>query len=119
MNTVMKTVFLSLILLVISACTHTQERYKQNHPVPIQIIEDSPLKISIIDGAPVAILNGEVISSPVKFPQELLSGNKDQKSISLQSIEQFTLIKIKGSCFYFACAGSVCTKFEVPDIYCQ
>lgn len=119
MNILTKIAVLSLILFLTSACTHMQGSYKQNYSLPIQAIEDSPVKISIINGAPVAILNGEVISRPVKFPHELISDNKKgQGSISIRSIEQFTLIKIKGSCYYFVCAGSTCTIFELPDEFC-
>jgi len=116
MNTLTKTAFLSLILLVTSACNHMQGRH---YSLPIEPIENSPLKISIIDGTPVAILNGEVISSPANLPHDfVINKNNEPKPISLQSIEQFTLIRIKGSCLYFSCAGSQCTQFEVPDEYC-
>lgn len=114
-----KFAFLFLVLLAASACSHTKGGYKQSYSVPILPIENSPLKISIVDGVPVAILDGKVISEPAEFPVTFVPDNKEENSISIRSIEQFTLIKVKGSCFYFACAGSSCTKFAVPDSYCR
>jgi hypothetical protein len=119
MNTLVKLVIVSIVILTNSACTHMRGNYTKGYSIPIEVIENSPLKLSIVDGRPVAILDGKIISSPVEFPDTLVSAdNKDKKSVSIQSIEQFSLIKIKGSCYYFFCAGSSCSKFVVDDSWC-
>ncbi len=120
MNTLVKLAIVSIVILTNSACTHMRGNYTKGYSIPIGVIENSPLKLSVVDGKPVAIMDGKVISTPVEFPDTLVSGDdKDKKSVSIQSIEQLTLIKIKGSCYYFFCAGSSCVKFLVDDSWCK
>jgi len=120
MNTLAKATLLSVTILALSACEHMHGRYKSECSIPIQPIDGLPLSITIVNGVPTAKLGDKIISERVDLPDDFtLDPKNETRSVSIRSIEQFSLVKIKGSCYYYACSGSVCSKFEVPDAYCN
>lgn len=100
------------LVFFLSAC---HSKFYRDNDKPVNLKLDESINIHYSDGRLVAVdEKGEVISKEVKLPIRLNDkGSSPVKTLS--SVQEFTLITIKGTCDAYVKFGSQYIHVPLPD----